>query len=61
MVHFVHVRVRGNTCPGAGTCIPAGRMKDVKRSGGKGKANGGATDLLGARRIMIPGGRPWFA
>jgi hypothetical protein len=32
-------------------------MKDVKRSGGK-RGNGGTTDLLGARRIMIPGGHP---
>ncbi len=57
MVRFVHVRVRENTCPGAGTRIPFGRMKDVKRSGGK-RGNGGTTDLLGARRIMIPGGDP---
>lgn len=32
-------------------------MKDVKRSGGK-SGNGGTADLLGARRIMIPGGHP---
>ena len=32
-------------------------MKDVKRSGGK-SGNGGTTGLLGARRIMIPGGHP---
>jgi hypothetical protein len=57
MVQFVHVRVRGNTCPGAGTRVPFGRMKDVKRSGGK-RGNGGSTDLLGAGRIMIPGGHP---
>jgi hypothetical protein len=57
MVEFVQVRVRENTCPGAGTRVPFGRMKDVKRSGGK-RGNGGTTDLLGAGRIMIPGGHP---
>jgi hypothetical protein len=57
MVEFVHVRVRENTCPGAGTRVPFGRMKDVKHSGGK-RGNGGSTDLLGARRIMSPAGHP---
>jgi len=40
-----------------GTRVPFGQMKDVKRSGGK-SGNGGTTDLLGARRIMIPGWQP---
>jgi hypothetical protein len=57
MVEFAQVRVRENTCPGAGTRVPFGRMKDVKRSGGK-RSNGGTTALQGARRIMIPGGDP---
>jgi hypothetical protein len=30
---------------------------DVKRSDGE-RGNGGTTDLLGARRIMFPGGHP---
>jgi hypothetical protein len=57
MAQLVHVRVRENACPGAGTRVPFGRTKDVKRSSGK-RGNGGTTDLLGARRIMIPGGHP---
>ena len=35
MVRSSMYAVRENTCPGAGTRVPFGRMKDVKRSGEK--------------------------
>ena len=57
----MHAGIRESTCHGAGNRVASGRMKNVKRSGGKRGAMAATTGLLGERHTMIPAGIPWFA
>jgi len=51
------LRVRENSCPGAGNRVPFGRIEDVKRSGGK-RGNGRDDRPPGREAHHESGGHP---